>query len=83
MNKYETISRKLKRKRLRDRGCRNKVRFATREEARKRGQDVYRCPYGAHYHRTGAAATLANTLAKRKRKPFANTSASFCAGGES
>lgn len=69
MNKYESISRKLKRKRQREKGCRNKVAYPTREAASKRGQDVYRCPYGAHYHRSGAAATLAATLANRKRKP--------------
>jgi hypothetical protein len=67
MNKYSTISRKLKRKRLRDRGCRDKVAYPTRSEASKQGQDVYRCPYGAHYHRSGSAATLAAALARRNR----------------
>jgi hypothetical protein len=67
MNKYSKISRRLKRKRLKARGCRDKIAYPTREAARQRGQDVYACPYGDHYHRTGAAATIANTLAKRKR----------------
>jgi len=67
MNKYKAISRNLKRKRLKARGCRNKVAYPTREAARIEGQDVYACPYGDHWHRSGAAATLAASLAKRKR----------------
>jgi hypothetical protein len=67
MNKYKGISQRLKRQRLKARGCRSKVAYPTREAARRKGQDVYACPYGDHYHVTGAAATLAATLAKRKR----------------
>ena len=68
MNKYKTISRKLKRQRLKARGCLDKVAFPTREAACQQGQDVYRCRYGNHWHRTGAVATIANTLAKQRVK---------------
>jgi hypothetical protein len=67
MNKYKTISRKLKRKRLKARGCRDKVAYPTREAAKQPGQDVYHCRYGDHWHRTGTPATIANTLAKRRK----------------
>jgi hypothetical protein len=80
MNKYKKISRKLKRERLRDRGCRNKVAYQTRAAASKQGQDVYRCPYGAHYHRSGSAATLAATLAKRKAIRSGGDATGFCTG---
>lgn len=68
-NKYAAQSRAAQRHRIMERGCKSKRAYPTREAAAaQKGNDVYQCKFCHQWHRTGAIAALANTMAKRNRR---------------
>lgn len=58
MNKYASQSRKAQRSRIRARSCENKKAFESADEARQKGQDIYKCRHCGKWHRTGQLASL-------------------------
>lgn len=65
-NRYAKESRKCQGQRRLNRACLSKKAFATADEARQPGQDIYRCRHCGQWHRTGAAAALAAVLGRRR-----------------
>ena len=64
MNKYAAESRSSQQERKLRRACTDKVRYATRQEAYQKGQNLYRCKHCDGWHRTGSLATLIYDLKK-------------------
>jgi Zn-finger protein len=57
-NKYRAQSRAAQAERRKFRMCDRKVGYATPDEARQRGQDIYQCKHCHLWHRTGQLASL-------------------------
>jgi hypothetical protein len=68
MNKYREHSRAAQKAAKRLKACESKAAFDTEEAAYQKGQRTYRCPHCNKWHRSGAFATLVNTLKKRGPK---------------
>ena len=65
-NKYKAASRRAQRREKRRRACERKQAYETEPEAYQEGQATYKCCYCGKWHRSGAFATLVQTLKARR-----------------
>ncbi|MGV3664273.1 MAG: hypothetical protein ACO1TE_29140 [Prosthecobacter sp.] len=69
MNKYRAQSLEAQKARKKARKCDTKRRYATRDEALQKGQEVYQCHHCHGWHRSGQIASLAAELRTANREP--------------
>ena len=53
MNKYKSLSRKLRKERAKEKMCLNKKAYETKEFAYQKGQESYNCKHCGKWHRSG------------------------------
>ena len=64
-NKYSKQSKEAQAKRIKEKACGRKKKYATEEEAYQEGQRTYKCPHCSGWHRSGA---LRSEVVKARKK---------------
>jgi hypothetical protein len=68
MNKYGKLAKIARERSHRERSCESKRRYATKEEAYCKNQEVYRCKYCGGWHRSGVLFRVVRQAAIRNQR---------------
>lgn len=66
MNKYADKANEIRKERFKKRSCLDKVVYLTRNEALKRGYNIYKCKNCGNWHRSRSIAKLLNFIRNNK-----------------